>query len=308
MNRLANDFRAKGRKLGLSIAGGGSRLGWLAGAASGLLYDEQLRKNVRAVYGSSAGAIVGAKAAQAVVQNKLEPLEQLARVIQRLTPLSFAGIGDMSIPDFLLSMFTGFESRDLEWGITDLVRENMSAADWRQLVRAGDRVRSPVELGICMTRKGTLESEIITTRGCRDSRTLTKALAASASIPGLFPAVEVYPDLEYVDGCVVDLNPAAFLAESDLAPEMDGIIIIGTTPVTDAYAPIRTPVSGVGERVGHALGLLEERATRAVPVVRIGPPKPLPGGPLDFDPAHMMDLWRYGFRYTLDLLGLRYPR
>jgi len=297
-------------RLGISIAGGGARIGWLGGAVAALLEHPGMRSRIRVIYGSSAGALVGAVATASVVTDDLSPMHELARELATLSPLAFAGIDIRTGPMAVIQTIAGWcEGEECRWGIEDLVKRHMPVERWRRIVRAGDRVRRPVELGICVTRADTLEAETITTRGCRDSRTLTRALVASASVPGLFPPVRIWngSDHEYVDGCVVDLNPSSLLAESDLACDLDGLIIVGPSPVTgDPHRPVRTPVRSVGERVARLIGgedRIGTRATCALPVLRIGPETALPGGPLAFAPDLLQTMWRAGYVHLRQILA-----
>lgn len=295
---------------GLSIAGGGALIGYLAGAVRALLDNASHRAGLRLIYGSSAGALVGAKAAQAVAADKIEPLQQLCHACLQITPASFIGLEGPSWGS-LISCVTRLlaapstTKRGGGWGLEPIVRREMTAADWRQLVRAAKRKRHPVELGICITRARTLEAAIVGTGGDHPPTVLHRALVASATIPGLFPAVPVFGDPSdcYIDGCVVDLNPSALLASHPIAGELEGVVLVSAAPVRDPFAPLRQPVHSVGQRIGQWVsGEPRLMEPRSIPVVRIGPAARLPLAPLDFDPPRIWPVMEYGFTQLQELL------
>ena len=284
--------------LAIALAGGGARAITLVGQALELAAVPGLLNRVRVIYGSSGGALVGSQLALAAARQSLEPLERLAETWVQISPGQLAGVplpGWMGVAACAFRTWSG----DKGWGLEEVVRRHMTTADWRSLRQAAVRKRKPIEFGALIVSLVDGEAELVSTCDGHDAATLRRALVASASIPGMFPAVQVFSDSteKFADGCMVDINPTAWLDESDFADDLAGVIALSCTPPVEQ--PLRRAVRSVGERIDSMVGLLDrEEVLSGVPVLRVGPAQELPFGPLDFDASQMQEGLRLGREAT----------
>lgn len=291
----------------IACSGGGAKAAFIAGALAELAEYDGVLSNVRAVYGSSGGALAGSQFALSACARNRAKARALPDLWLAHNPIALA-VGTRATPVLpswvgvaacVARTFLGHEPES--WGLLQAVREAVSTADWRTLVRGASRTHRPVDFGVvvCST---TGVSKLVSTTQVHDPGVLQRALAATASIPGVFPPVEVWAGERYVDGCLVDFTPASLLLHSDVMGAIKGVVTLSVNPVEDSSRGLSTPVTSVGQRVARMVAGSPSHAS-PWPVHRIGPPAPLGFGPLDFSVEKMEAAIELGRKTTAAALS-----
>lgn len=181
--------------IGLALHGGG-----FAGAKQIGLPEELWTRNKipSLIHGVSVGALNAAK----LVESGPEGFKKAWLKRQKLGPhciFNWAGAFTRVLSSALLS----------DYGLNELVREGEDGLIMQKIIS------SPIELQVVVRNETKYEIEIVSNRDERvrkDPEILRKAIKASASLPGIFPPVEINGDW-YSDGYHFNLEK---LAECDL--------------------------------------------------------------------------------------------
>jgi NTE family protein len=282
---------AAGRRLGLVLSGGGARAAYEAGVALAL-HERGIVP--AAVAGTSSGALN----AVMVATGEAERLAALWRTLRREDVYAYpaATIAGGLLPGWL--------------GLTWLrhARGVLDPAPLRRTIERHldlDRVReAPVRLLV-------LAADLVSGQARRfDNRSLTvEALLASATVPGLFPAV-VADGAVLVDGGIVQRAPILDLLDAESLDRLLVVLGYDSEPSTD---PRLQPVLERAFELALSREILRDVELArfrhpAVEVQVLRPSEPLRHRPLDFDGARLGRLVDLGHRdglACLEALGYR---
>jgi predicted acylesterase/phospholipase RssA/CRP-like cAMP-binding protein len=203
-----------GRGIGLVLGGGGARGFAHLGVLRAL---EEAGVPVDWIGGTSSGAIIGALAARRVPHAQAQ--EQCRR--------DFSSLWDPTLP--LLSLLTGRR-------VHDRLQQACGTLDIEDL---------PLPF-FCVSTNLSRSAQVVHERG-----SLSRAIRASLSLPGVLPPVSIDGDL-HVDGGLVNNLPVDIMRAR---PEIGTIIAVDVSPDVEMSAPPDLPdvVSGwqvLGRRIG----------------------------------------------------------
>jgi NTE family protein len=218
----------------LVLGGGGiAGIAWETGILAGL-GDQALEVDM--VLGTSAGSAVGA-----VLTGGTSPQDAFDR--QTAPADEPVADGDPSAGRRLMELFgsaqaLSAEERIRRMGEISLATDTMSEDAWKARIGQGLPTAWPANLGVVAVRIDTGEAQIFTHDSGVD---LLSAVAASCSVPGMFPAVTI-GGKKYMDGGMRSTTNADLVSEYDeilvIAPFYDGRDLPNARVITPDAASI----------------------------------------------------------------------
>jgi len=230
------DIEISSKYLALAFSGGGSKGAYIIGALKKLDDVNNVLSRTRVVYGTSTGALIAAKIGAHLADplgGHLEELETIYRSVETdniLHPhIESDSLWKMIYNREIFKIFKVPSLCDSK-PLLDLIEHHVDDKIWQAIVNLGNKIYDPIEIGFVVTSASTGHPRVITNRTHRDPKVLKKAVLASASIPILMPAVDVFDDgTKYVDGCLAAFNPVDLIHYSEFSSDINKAIAISTS-------------------------------------------------------------------------------
>lgn len=235
-------------KLGLCISGGGSKGAYAVGVVQ-YLYETLKRRDIPLIYGTSTGSLITAMLGLSIATQDPSYVTELIHIYKNvmdgdiLKPnheVAYAIGGELAV--LASTIIAGGSSIFDTTPLANLIDRYMTKDKWQKLINAGKRKKNPIEVGFCVVDVQTGRSVLVTNRNHPKASVLRNALLASASQPVFMPAVEipeVAPDHDFVDGGIIEYTPVEKVFESDIQPQLDGVLSIALDPVTQPPTNVR---------------------------------------------------------------------
>ncbi len=212
--------------LAWSLPGGGARGCDTVGRINALWHLRPgIMRHTRVVYGTSTGALIAAKMAAALVTKDKKHVVDLMKIYMSVKDGDILGgttIGGLAATLGFRALMGGESIYSTE-PLAELIDRFMPDLLWKEVIHAGTRKHSPIEVGFVTVNMQSGKLEVFTNRSHPDPAILKKAVLASATQPVFTNLVDINGK-EYADGGLVDINPVGRLFEADLINDVNGII------------------------------------------------------------------------------------
>lgn len=234
---------------GLSLSSGGAATAWTAGFLENVVrVRPAMLLRIRAVCGSSGGALAAAALGHAILEQNVWPL---VRLIEGFRSVCEYGLSRIILEDLIATCVTDDLVRGLCERVTD---ENF-----------------PLEVGCCAVSLADYKARIFTTATKPSPERFRSWLLASAAIPGVIGPVRFDPGgPEWVDGAVGDVNPVGFVGWCQVARRLQAVMRLDVhgsgRPTFSPRTPVFLTLPAVGSRLVNRALASAARNVLGVPV------------------------------------------